>query len=772
MASCKRSFPFAGKVLLLLWMAWPSLPMAAETSLRQTFLTVRINSEVVAENAFLLESEKGRYAARVADFRDWRLNPPTEATFFSQGEGFAFLDAISGLTYRLDSASLTLDISAPPELFDRTILFQPRRRLLPQAGAGAYLNYDVVLDIGEERDTHLGGVAEFVAFRAPELGVLENRVLVQDGTGEIRLARLESTWTKDLIDKRQSIRVGDAFTAASALAVPVRFGGVQWATNFATDPTFITTPKESVAGLADRPSVVDVFVNDVLRATTDVPRGPFEIDRIPGLSGQGEVRLVVTDVLGREQVIVQPYDFSPNNLAAGLSDFSVEAGVVRENFSAASFDYGSAFLSGSYRFGFTDRFTGEGHLEAQERLRVGGLSGDLVVPSLGRFSAFLLGSHGSEGTGSRQGLTYEYIRPRFNLGLSTAFTSKDFRQLGFNPDGPATARTDQIRLGLGLGDLGSLGLSYVHQDRQVDDDRSILTGSYRVSLGFGTLLIDGSKAFEPDEGFAVSARLVIPFAGNKTLIAGVNRRQKDQHGANLEFQQGLGSSDLGISYRLRGETDAGRQRLDGAFSWQTRSNRFSLDATRIEGSDNGRLGVSGGLGVMSGLPFLSRRIDRSFAVVDAGGIEGVTVYLENREIGKTDKAGRIYVPALGAYRANQISLEPSDIPLHAAVSNLETVAVPYFRSGAAVNFPVRVTRSATVTLVDGAGVALPSGSIVRGEDGVSNGRVAKQGLTYLTDLGVGRIGFTVQTRRRECGFVLELPEEIDLLPDLGEVACR
>ena len=197
-----------------------------------------------------------------------------------------------------------------------------------------------------------------------------------------------------------------------------------------------------------------------------------------------------------------------------------------------------------------------------------------------------------------------------------------------------------------------------------------------------------------------------------------------------------------------------------------------MDAVRIDENDSARFGVSGGLAIMGGDAFLSRRIDRSFAVVDAGGIEGITVYLENREVGETDSGGRIMVPGLGAYRANQLRLEPSDIPLDATVSSLKVLAVPYFRSGVVVDFPVKLTRSATVTVLDETGAALPGGSVVRSEDGVSEGRIANDGLAYLTDLGVGEIRFIVRVGDRECSFTVEIPEDLGVLPDLGEVECR
>ncbi len=770
MAMWKKSFRLAASGLLFIILLWPRPGASVEAALRQILLTVRINGELAAENALLLESEDGRLSARVADLRDWRLSPPG-SRFRYEGEEFAPLDAFPGLSYRVDPATLELDIDAPIGLFDRTLLFGPRERLPPQGGTGAYLNYDFLHNVGDGTKPSLGGVIELVGFHTPDLGVLENTVLAEDLIEKFRIFRLENTWTKDLLDQRQSVRLGDSFTAASALSRPLRFGGIQWATNFAVDPTFITFPTESIAGLAERPSVVEVFIDDALRSTARVPRGPFQIDRLPSVSGQGEVRLVVTDILGREQEIVQSFYFSPTNLAAGVSDFSFEAGFERKNFALADFDYGAAFFSGTYRYGFTDRLTAEGHVELQRDQRVGGASGNLVVPGVGRFGARLLGSSGPGGSGFRSGFSYDYNNSRFNLGLSTEYASAGFRQLGLAGDSPSTARTDQARFGVSLGDLGSLGVSFIQQENRDIEDRSILSGSYQVNLGFGTLLINGTRNFEPESDSAISARFVVPLGNSRTVVAGANR-ESNRRRANLEYQQGLGASDIGVDYRLRAERDEDRNRLDGNLTWLSEKARVTMAAARIDENDSARFGMSGGLAIMGGDAFLSRRIDRSFAVVDTGGIEGITVYLENREVGRTDSGGRIMVPGLGAYRANQFRLEPSDIPLDATVSNLKVLAAPYFRSGIIVDFPVKLTRSATVTVLDETGAALPGGSVVRSEDGVSEGRIANGGLAYLTDLGVGEMRFIVRAGDKECSFTTEIPENLGVLPDLGEVECR
>lgn len=744
---------------------------AAEPTFEERFFEVRLNGELVAENALLLEDAGGGLWARVADLKAWRLRPPTGPPVIDQDEAFAALDELTGLSYGIDPATLVLAISAPSDLFEQTVLTHGRVSPSPQAGAGAYLNYDLLYETGDTGEDRFDGLFEVVAFRPHDLGLLTNDFLAEDLDGEAEFIRLATSWSKDLIGARQSLYAGDAMTAGTILSRPLQFGGMRWTTNFALDPAFITSPAQTIGGIADQPSVVEVFVNDALRYTANVPRGPFEIDRIPGLSGQGDVRLVVRDLLGREQIITGSFFFSPDNLAKGLADFSYEAGVLRENYGIESFDYGRPFAAATYRRGLTNDLTAEMHAEVQEELQVAGIAGVLVVPSLGRFRTKLLGGHNVNGQGSRQGISYEYIAVPVSVGVETEYTTPGFRQMGDDTLSLPTARTDRATLGLGLGKYGSFGLAYVNQEIRDSDDRSVLSGSYSVRLPFGSLLISGTRTFEPDAATTFGATIVLPLGADRTFSANVVSQDR-RRGGGIDYQKSLGHRELGYAYRLGAHWDEDTDRYSADISLQTGISRMTGKAVRINDDDSFRLGMSGGLAYIEGDAFLSRPIDQSFALVDAGGIEGITVYRENRVVGTTNDDGRLLIPNLIPYDTNRIALESSDIPFEAAVGSLEEIAVPYDRSGVVVDFDIGLTRSATVTVLDADGEALPPGSGIRSADGRIDTRIATGGLAYLTDLDVGVERFIVLSRGRECSFALEIPEELGLLPHLGKVTCR
>jgi outer membrane usher protein FimD/PapC len=87
----------------------------------------------------------------------------------------------------------------------------------------------------------------------------------------------------------------------------VPFGDTQWGTNFATQPGFIPFPLPTIIGEAALCSTVDVFSDNANQLSKGLPAGPFTIVNLPVATGAGAVALVLRDLLGREQVVTQPY---------------------------------------------------------------------------------------------------------------------------------------------------------------------------------------------------------------------------------------------------------------------------------------------------------------------------------------------------------------------------------------------------------------------------------------------------------------------------------
>ncbi len=127
----------------------------------------------------------------------------------------------------------------------------------------------------------------------------------------------------------------------------------------------------------------------------------------------------------------------------------------------------------------------------------------------------------------------------------------------------------------------------------------------------------------------------------------------------------------------------------------------------------------------------TRWLDQSFAVVQVADYPDLTVYVENQPIGRTDSKGRVLLDRLRPYDANQVSLDPAELPLDASLANPTAHLTPAYRSGAVVRFPITRATAATMRLVQESGEPVPAGARVHAPGGEAT--VALDGLVFLTD---------------------------------------
>ncbi|MDX6751053.1 fimbria/pilus outer membrane usher protein [Geminicoccaceae bacterium 1502E] len=747
-------------------------PLLPEDGWQVLLFAVTLNGEMVdgKGTVALREPESGRLALPVPRLRAWnvRIDPAAVLTF--EGEPFYPLDAIPGATVEADLDHAALALGLPAGAFARTVMgaeAAPR----PQAarGTGGFLDYDLLLSGGQELDTRLDALAELGVFGAA--GVATTSVRMGDLAGEdAELVRLESRWVKDMPERRSSLRLGDSLTTGGAFASPVRFGGLQWATDFATDPSFVTFPLPSIGGLAEESSIVDVYIDNLRQAGGEVPPGPFSFENLPVVTGAGEVQLKVRDLLGRERIVTRPYYVSTRLLKEGLHDYSYELGFERRAYGLESFDYGDALAAGTHRLGLSETATVEAHGELQpERVSLAG-GGALRVGLLGVLSGGLGASAEDQArTGAMAQLAWEHNGRRLNLGLRTRWTSAGFRQLGL--DDGRTARVDQASLGVDIGRAGRLGLLLLNEERHEGADRRSAGASWSVPVGPGSLLLNAGQSLEPERDLALTASYVIPLGPHRTgVIEG--RSRDDRRTARLQFRQTRGASDLGLDYRVAVEAGDDPRTLDTRFSYQTAHGAAELELARFDDATAMRAGLGGSLALLDGKLAASRRIGSAFGMVDLPELPGVRVYLENREAGRTDEAGRLLLPGLRPWEENRVRVAVEDLPLDAVVTRPETSAVPFARSGVPVPFEVERRQQATARLGDAAGEALPPGLVLVDGAGAVEVQVGRDGFAAITGPLAAPVMVAGAAAGRRWRCLLPASAADELVPDLGDLRCE
>src|SRR5262249_51999059 len=145
----------------------------------------------------------------------------------------------------------------------------------------------------------------------------------------------------------------------------------------------------------------------------------------------GQLRMVVTDILGRQQVITESYIRSSHLLRKGVNDFTYESGLLRLNYGTVSNDYRSFFAAATQRRGITETLTVEGRLEIQPRSATAGVGAIYALRGVGILAGGIARSM-ANGYGSG-GLYYAQIsRQQRSLGIAVQLqrATADFRQLG------------------------------------------------------------------------------------------------------------------------------------------------------------------------------------------------------------------------------------------------------------------------------------------------------------------------------------------------------
>jgi len=735
----------------------------------EVFMAVLINGQT--QGTVVILRSDGRLFAGAQDLRRWRLRLPNNAPLTHYGEDFFALDVLAGLSYKFDESSQALTVQAPPSLFDATRLKGTVTNFSAPtpASLGGFLNYDVSANPAQGRTT-TSGLLELGGFAG--WGAGQTHILARDLGGHVNVIRLDTTWTLDQPMQLASLRFGDAISGTSSWGGAVRFGGVQWATNFSTQPGFTSFPLPGMSGEAALPSTVELYVDNALRMSREVPSGPFSVQDLPVRTGQGDARLVVRDILGREQVIIMPFYATPRLLQQGLQDYSYELGFVRRNFGTDSNNYGRALAVGTHRLGITEQFTGEIHGELLGHQQTLGLGGVLMLPAAGVLSGSFAASHSDRGVGGLLELGFQRQGRYFSFGAKTQLASQRFAKLGLQPEELAPRHISRVFVDLATSDHGSFTANYTEQAFRDRTGNRILTASYSRKVGsLGNLSASVTRLLSGDAktnfylNFSVSL-------GKRTNASISTSAQPGREQARLQVSRSVPAGS-GMGYRLvAGAGDSDRRavevKLQNEVGTYTLLADQSLSQTAFRGS------ASGGVAFLGGSAFLSRRITDSFAVVQVPDYSGVGIYADNQLVARTDANGYALLPRLRPYQENTVRIEQADLPLDAQIDAVQLDAVPYFRSGLLLKFPVKRSRGALLTVVLDNGEPLPAGAQAQIiGDNVEENEVFPTGMrgeVYLTGLAVSN-RLRVTWREQSCEFVLPFPESTDPLPHLGTYIC-
>ncbi len=652
------------------------------------------------------------------------------------------LDSIDALEseYRQDNQRLLLTLPSewlPHQRFGPTSLNEPMQA---QSAFGALFNYDLYYNHTENAGHYANTWLEQRVFDG--FGTISNTGVYRHSFSEPGYrdgyTRYDTTWRFNDQQRMLSFSGGDLISGALTWNSAVRMGGLQVSRNFSLRPDLITYPLPRFDGDAAVPSTVDLFIDDARIGQQDLRPGPFTLNTVPYISGSGTATLVTTDVLGRQVSTTVPFYVTDTLLRQGLSDFSLSLGKLRQNYGEEDFAYGSLVGSGSARYGLTDSLTLEGHAEGGAGLKQAGVGTTLGLGLMGTVTGSVSQSSGI-GNGQQYSLGYSYYARRFGITAQRIQRTSGYADLSvaqaLDSDltgGPLSKILDQLTFSFSPEDLGSFGVGYFASEEHSGRRTRLLNLSWSRSLwGNASFYLSFNRQLD-DGSHAVQAQLVIPFDLRSTFTTGVERDSNGNQRVRANYSRNA-PSDGGLGWNL-GYAGGESEYRQADLTWRTQHAQVQAGAYQNDGITTHWGGVSGSLVAMQGQMFASNRIDDAFVLVSTEGYSEVPVRYEHQLLGRTDSAGYLLVPWVPSYYPGQYEVDLLELPSNLQLAETQKRIAVHQGSGALLAFPMEMSLSASIQLVDSLGQPLPRGTQVLHKPSGQRTYIGWDGQLYFEDL--------------------------------------
>jgi outer membrane usher protein len=646
-----------------------------------------------------------------------------------------------------------------------------------ESGRGLTLNNDIVGTYAGGKTTASGSF-DLRAFSP--FGITSSDWLANVGSGPTinNAIRLDTAYSFADVNSLRRYSLGDFITGSLAWTRPVRMEGIQIRSDFSMRPDLVTFPMPMITGSAAVPSMVDVLTDGNLALSRSVDAGPFEIPQLPVISGAGTITMTVTNALGQQVTLTQPFYASSTLLSPGLQTFAGQIGMVRRNWGLVSNDYGKLAASGVYRRGLTRKFTIEAGAEGTDGAVMAGASGVLQVGNLGVFTLAVSPSVAAGQFGAQYSLGAQRIGRIFSLGASASFADRNYRDVAAMNGSGIQRKQLSAYTSYSFRRYGSVGASYAEVNQDASPiilasgggyaQRSrVFTANYSVQIKrasfyateFRTLPSSGSGS----NGFQVG--VTIPIGKYRSMSASAASDGSRQ----LQVQQSAAQvGDWGYQAYVAGGSST-HEFAQGQY--KSPVGLFTAGVDRNSGLTTVRVESLGAISLVDKALFASNEIYDSFAVVDTSPVQNIRVYQENRYVGTTGKTGRVLVPDMRSFDLNHISIDPTDVPADASLATDKLTVRPQDRSGVVIKFPIHISHSALLRLVEQSGALVPQGSTATLHATGAVVPVGYDGEAYVEDLSSHNELSVEYPDGKRCAVVFDyvpLPGDI---PSIGPLQC-
>jgi outer membrane usher protein len=428
----------------------------------------------------------------------------------------------------------------------------------------------------------------------------------------------------------------------------------------------------------ERPSEIQVLLNDRLVRRLQVGPGEYDLDSLPLVAGNNRVKLLIKDETGHEEVLDFSILFDRSLLSVGTSEWSVTGGVAARMDHALLYDYSQPFSSVAYRYGLLENLSTEMSLEASEVTTTIGASAISQTP-IGLGALDVAASEDEvKGLGFFGAADIEFALATLTDSASSLHLSVELQSKGFAFAGSSStdasawlqARASYSRAiseGLSAGVSARYAFGWENTA-----DRYGFGLTLNQSLGNGaTLGIAGSYGSEPllseTAGVSVMARLNYRLDSKSDLSLAVDPlQQRVATHVGTSVGDGVGRWSTNVEYTRQVGVDGGKSdnTIDADFGYTGNRFEFNTSSSRGFTSLETAKNVSHSVNFNTAIAFadgevaFGRPVHSAFALIDEhAGLEESKLRISPSDAGYTgrsDGLGPVLVSELSPYASTRL----------------------------------------------------------------------------------------------------------------------
>ena len=718
----------------------------------------------------------------------------------------------SGIKVEYNSQTLELNFVIPVEKrassklsvspLDRTMI----GTVVKPAGFSAYLNIRGSLDLSEDGPSTGFGNPVFLLDGAARLGdvVAESDAIWIPGNSDTDFQRLGSRLVYDDLKSLVRISLGDLETQGRGLQSSPQIAGISFVRSYSQlNPSQVIRPRGDQSFRLERPSTVEILVNGQQVRRLQLAPGNYNLRDFPFAQGANDIRVNVLDDTGRTESLHFNIFLDQTQLAKGLTEFGVYAGVLAPlELSGPHYTDDLAF-SGFVRTGLSDYVTVGANFQADKNIQMGGVEA-VFGTAIGTFGVNASFSHAKGvGDGSAFQATFQRLFQHRD-GQSDAFNlfverrSEKFTPVVSLPNLPFFLPNNPYEFEVGGGYTHAFSRDfYAGVDARYSKGRTfVLTGkvpdvqNYRLNAGWrisdrATLTAEGryqedTRGKEWSGFFTLTVRL-----GQYSSVRTEYDTRDNRMRASYQTLKGSGVGSYNVTADFERNDFGGDIGVNANYFTNRAELGFSHFGTFSDGFGTSytqrstfRLGTS--IAIADDTVSIGRPIYDAFAIVKPHkSLKDADVLIEPTPFGFTANTGALGVgtmPGLSAYSERTLPIDVRNAPPGTDIGQGSFKLFPPYRGGylLTVGSDYNVTALGKMIDIDGEPVALVSGTateLAHPDHEAITVFTNREGNFGITGLAPGKWRLEMLDDKKSV-FIVTIPEDGVGVVRLGQISAE